>query len=155
MEFCIKKIENCEDKTYYTLKILKKLPEWFGNEQAIDDYSVSVREMSFWAAFQDNSLIGFIAIKEHYGHTVEIFVCGVMPEFQYQGVGKALYNAVEDDIIQKGCKYVIVKTLSDIIDYKPYNDTRKFYESIGFVPLVTLTEMWDEENPCLIMIKSI
>lgn len=39
------------------------------------------------------------------------------------------------------------------VAYEPYEQTRKFYESIGFEPLITLTEMWDEENPCLIMIK--
>ena len=26
---------------------------------------------------------------------------------------------------------------------------------MGFKELLTLTEMWDEENPCLIMIKNI
>lgn len=32
---------------------------------------------------------------------------------------------------------------------------RGFYKSVGFKPLITLTEMWDEENPCLIMVKSL
>lgn len=27
--------------------------------------------------------------------------------------------------------------------------------SVGFEPLITLTEMWDEETPCLIMVKSL
>jgi len=27
------------------------------------------------------------------------------------------------------------------------------HQSVGFEPLITLTEMWDEENPCLIMFK--
>lgn len=66
-----------------------------------------------------------------------------------------MYHAVETYFIQKGCKYVIVKTLSDAVDYKPYAETRKFYKSIGFEPLLTLTEMWDEKNPCLIMFKSL
>ncbi|MCI8395995.1 MAG: GNAT family N-acetyltransferase, partial [Acutalibacter sp.] len=30
-----------------------------------------------------------------------------------------------------------------------------FYRGMGFAPLVTLTEMWDEENPCLIMLKAL
>lgn len=51
--------------------------------------------------------------------------------------------------------YVLVKTLSDAIDYEPYARTRKFYTSVGFESLITLTEMWDEENPCLIMFKSL
>lgn len=32
-------------------------------------------------------------------------------------------------------------------------DIETFYKSVGFEPLITLTEMWDEENPCLIMLK--
>lgn len=34
-----------------------------------------------------------------------------------------------------------------------YEKTRTFYKSVGFEPLITLTEMWDEEIPCLIMLK--
>ena len=30
-----------------------------------------------------------------------------------------------------------------------------FYIKMGFKELITLTEMWDEDNPCLIMIKNI
>ena len=57
-------------------------------------------------------------VRLHYGHTGDIYVCGVRPECHHMGIGKALYN-----------------------------------ESVGFEPLITLTEMWDEDNPCLIMIK--
>ena len=102
-----------------------------------------------------NKCLGFFSIKTHYQYTGEILVCGVHPEYQHNGVGKALYYVVEDYFTQAGCKYVIVKTLSDIVDFEPYAQTRKFYKSIGFEPLITLTEMWDEENPCLIMFKSL
>jgi predicted lactoylglutathione lyase len=50
---------------------------------------------------------------------------------------------------------VIVKTLSDKDPDENYAKTRAFYKKIGFKKLITLTEMWDENNPCLIMIKSI
>ena len=50
---------------------------------------------------------------------------------------------------------MIVKTLTDTVDFEPYAQTRKFYKSIGFESLITLTEMWDAENPCLIMFKSL
>lgn len=96
-------------------------------------------------------LLGFFSAKIHYGHTGDIFVCGIDPAYQHQGVGKILYHAVEEFCIHNNCKYIIVKTLSDMVDYEPYLQTRKFYESIGFDTLLTLTEMWDEDNPCLIM----
>lgn len=68
------------------------------------------------------------------------------------GIGKALYNEAEHYFLKRGCKYAMVETLSDTVDYGPYEKTRHFYESVGFEPLITLTEMWDEDNPCLIMI---
>lgn len=87
--------------------------------------------------------------------TGEIYVCGVLPEYHKKGVGKKLYAKAEEYFINCGCKYVIVKTLSEIVDYEPYEKTRAFYSKIGFDPLITLTEMWDAENPCLIMIKGL
>ena len=148
------KIEDFDRKSSFTRNVLEKLPEWFGNKQALDEYVEEVRDIPYWAALsQDNVCIGFFSVKVHYGHTGDIFVCGVLPEYQHQGVGQSLYHAVEAYLVQNNCRYVIVKTLSEIIDYKPYEQTRKFYESIGFESLITLTEIWDEENPCLIMIK--
>ncbi len=53
------------------------------------------------------------------------------------------------------CKYMIVKTLSEQARSEPSERTRKFYLKVGFEELITLTEMWDENNPCLIMIKKL
>jgi len=155
-EISIVEIKDCHTKSVYTKAILEKLPEWFGNKQALDDYVVMVKELPYWVALnKKNNCIGFFSVKIHYGHTGEIFVCGISPEYQRGGIGKTLYNTTEAYLIQNGCKYVIVKTLSDAISYKPYTITREFYKRVGFEPLVTLTEMWDDENPCLIMLKSL
>ncbi len=149
-------IQESQKKVCYTREILEKLPEWFGNKQAVEEYVEEVKNTSYYAALNSaGKCVGFFSAKIHYDHTGDIYVCGVLPEYQHSGVGKALYHAVETYFIQKGCKYVIVKTLSDAVDYKPYAETRKFYKSIGFEPLLTLTEMWDEKNPCLIMFKSL
>ncbi len=130
--------------------------EWFGNKQALNDYVAEVAEYPYWAALsEDNNCIGFFSVKVHYGHTGDIFVCGVLPEYHRSGLGKALLNLAEAYLLQNGCKYIIVKTLSDTVSYKPYAQTREFYKKVGFEPLITLTEMWDDKNPCLIMIKSL
>ena len=139
-----------------TREILERLPEWFGNKQALDEYVEEVKGIPYYVAVNNaNEYIGFFSIKVHYQHTGDIFVCGVLPEYQHKGVGKAIYQVVENHLIQRGCKYVIVKTLSDTVDFEPYARTREFYKSFSFEPLITLTEMWDEENPCLIMFKSL
>jgi len=156
IKFQILEILDDEEKSVYTKEILEKLPEWFGNRQALIEYVEAVKEYPYWAAMDEKSnCVGFFSAKIHYGHTGDIFVCGVDPKIHHNGVGKALYNAVEHYFARNGCKYVIVKTLSDRVDFEPYARTRRFYESMGFEYLVTLTEMWDENNPCLIMIKAL
>lgn len=154
--FSIIEINDNEKKYHYTKEILEKLPDWFGNEQSNEEYAQGSRECPYWAAFDnEQNCIGFFALKVHYSYTGDIYVCGVLPEYHNKGIGKAIYKEVEQFFVKKDCKYVIVKTLSEKANYEPYDKTRKFYESIGFESLITLTEMWDEENPCLIMIKQI
>lgn len=149
-------IQDYSKKSSCTKAVLEKLPEWFGDKQALDEYAEKVKQFPYYAALNTaGECIGFFSVKIHYQHTGDIFVCGVLPEYQHVGIGKALYHAAENYFVQKGCKYVIVKTLSDTVDFEPYARTRKFYRSVGFEPLITLTEMWDEENPCLIMFKSL
>lgn len=150
----VKSIKNPNEKSLYSEKILRKLPEWFGNEKALLEYVESVKELPFFGAMnEDGDCIGFMSVKIHYGHTGDIYVCGVLPDYHRKGVGKKLFSSAEKYFLQNGCKYIIVKTLSETANYEPYERTRSFYKSIGFEPLITLTEMWDEQNPCLIMIK--
>lgn len=68
----------------------------------------------------------------------DIYVCGVRPEYHRMGIGRALYGEVERFFLEKGCKYAMVETLSEMANYAPYEKTRHFYESVGFQPLVTL-----------------
>ena len=99
--------------------------------------------------------VGFFSCKIHYNKTGDIYVCGIDPNYQGKGIGTLLYKELKKYCIENYCDYIIVKTLSEIAKYEPYLKTVKFYEKMGFKELLTLTEMWDEENPCLIMIKNI
>ena len=145
-----------DKQSCYTKEILERLPEWFGNQEARKDYIEKVKGLTYFAAMKEkNVCLGFLAVKIHYQHTGEIFLCGVLPEYQNKGIGKELYRLAENHFRKRGCRYVIVKTLSDHVHFEPYERTRAFYRRIGFEPLITLTEMWDEDNPCLIMFKSL
>ena len=156
MNLIIQQIHDADLKSRYAQSVLEQLPEWFGNTQALQEYLAAVRPLPFFAALSPaGECVGFFSVKMHYQRTGDIYVCGILPEYQQQGIGSALYQAVEAYFRAHGCAYVMVKTLSETIDYEPYERTRRFYRKQGFVELVTLTEMWDEENPCLIMIKSL
>ena len=153
MEYTIQEIHNNVLKATYAHDILESLPEWFGNPESIKEYVEAVGKYPFWAALKAGTCLGFFSGKIHYQRTGDIYVCGISPAYHQQGIGKALYAKVEQYFRENHCEYVIVKTLRDRVDYEPYITTRRFYRHLGFTELITLTEMWDEENPCLIMIK--
>lgn len=156
MSIKIVEITDEKSKSVHTDNILRGLPKWFGNEKNIDLYTTSVAKLPYWIAVnQEGHCVGFISVKIHYGHTGDIYVCGILPEYHNKGIGKKLFASAEEYFVNNGCRYIIVKTLSEIAKYEPYERTIKFYLNIGFEPLITLTEMWDEENPCLIMIKKL
>ena len=46
--------------------------------------------------------------------------------------------------------YMIVQ---DDVLFPAYAQTRAFYLAMGFRPLEELRKLWDEANPCLIMVK--
>jgi hypothetical protein len=50
-------------------------------------------------------------------------------------------------------EYLQVKTLGPSYRSPDYARTRRFYESRGFRPLEEIKGFWNEENPCLIMVK--
>ena len=155
MEHKIIEIHDNNKKMEYTNKILRKLPEWFGIEKSLLEYVNTVSKYPFWAAFKNENCIGFISGKIHYYRTGDIYVCGIDPKYHRKGIGTLLYKEAEEYFIKNNCKYVIVKTLSEIDSDENYEKTRKFYKKVGFEELITLTEMWDKNNPCLIMIKKI
>lgn len=155
-EYLISEIHDQEKKSACARAILESLPDWFGNKESLEEYVKGVGELPFWAALDgEGNCLGFFCARIHYEHTGDIYVCGVLPEYHRMGLGMALYGKVEQFFLEKGCKYAMVETLSEKVNYEPYEKTRCFYESVGFEPLITLTEMWDESNPCLIMVKSL
>lgn len=153
-EYVVSEIHDREAKSDCARAVLESLPEWFGNREALEEYVKGVCDFPFWAALDgEGKWLGFFSVRIHYGHTGDIYVCGVRPECHRMGLGRTLYGRAEQFFLEKGCKYAMVETLSERVDYVPYEKTRLFYKSVGFEPLITLTEMWDENNPCLIMIK--
>jgi ribosomal protein S18 acetylase RimI-like enzyme len=155
MEYNILEINDNDKKAEYTNGILRKLPEWFGIEESLVEYVETVYKYPYWAAFHEDKCIGFFSGEIHYNRTGDIYVCGVDPKYHGRGIGTLLYRELERYFVENKCKYVIVKTLSEINPDKSYEKTRKFYKKNGFEELITLTEMWTETNPCLIMIKKI
>lgn len=74
----IKRVENLDEKTRITLEIMKALPEWFSPSEDIVNKSVIHREYPFFAAFDGDRAIGFVAVKVHNIYTADIYNLGIL-----------------------------------------------------------------------------
>lgn len=143
-----------EEKEKISKTILGDLPDWFGLEDSTKDYVDHSKKMPFWAYFSEGEATGFIALKETGKYTAEIYVMGVCKKSHRAGVGRKLYEAFFAYAKNHGYEYMQVKTV-DEGRYEEYDRTRMFYESLGFRKLEVFPTLWDEWNPCLIMIQKV
>lgn len=147
-------VQSPEEKIAISSKILYSLPEWFGLPESTAEYIETCRSLPFWAEYRDGSPIGFLAMQETSPYTAELYVMGVLKEYHRQGVGRALFAAFQEYAKSEGYEYLQVKTI-DAGRYPEYDRTRLFYESLGFRKLETFPTLWDEWNPCLVLIQSV
>lgn len=149
----IKEISDNEEKARITDFILRQLPEWFGIEKAIVEYTYGSKNTAFYAAYEGDKVIGFTSIKIHNKFTAEIYIIGNIKEFQGRGIGRKMLKTVEEILIEKGYRFLTVKTLGESHPDEHYKMTREFYKKAGFLPLEESNEIWGPENPCLLMLK--
>ena len=135
------------------IPILRALPEWFGIEAAVLNYEREIGKLPTFLAEADGLVFGFLSLKQHNPYSGEIYVMGIRPEAQHQGLGRALVERAEAHARELGIEYLQVKTLGPSNPDAGYAKTRAFYEALGFRPLEELTRIWDENNPCLILVK--
>jgi len=135
--------------------ILHALPDWFGIEAATAQYIRDVDELPTFVAFEDGRAVGFITVRLHNPSSAELHVLGVLPEMHHRGVGRALLARVEAYLRELGVEYLQVKTLSASHPDPNYAKTRAFYEAMSFKPLEEFPTLWDETNPCLLMVKTL
>ena len=144
--------ENCGK---HVEKILRALPEWFGQEDSTLQYIKDADTMQSMLAKDGDDVIGFITIRKHFPESAEMHCLGVLQTHHRTGVGKQLVNALEEHLIKEEVKFLQVKTVADGRDCEAYAKTRKFYIGVGFTPLEIFPTLWDEANPCLLLVKSL
>ena len=121
-------------------------------ESALLDYVEQARVFPTYAARHDGQTIGIFIVKHHTKHAAEISLLAVDAVWHRRGVGRALMDAVERDLSQKGVEFVQVETLGPSYRSPEYEWTRLFYEAIGYRHLEEIHGLWPD-NPCLILIK--
>jgi len=135
------------------IPILRVLPDWFGIEEDILEYEREIEHLPTFLAKSDGQVIGFLSLKQHFPASAEILVMAVHPETHRAGIGRALVQAAEAYACGLGVEYMQVKTLGPSRPNEEYARTRAFYEALGFRMLEEFKKIWDDNNPCLVMIK--
>ena len=150
----IKKIECDNTRKIIVRKILESLPDWFGIPEATEEYIADSKGRPFFCAYADDTPIGFLYLKETGRHTVELAVMGVLKVYHRQGVGRKLFAEAKNGAKRLGYSFIQVKTVQ-MGRYEIYDDTNRFYLSLGFKELEVFPTLWDECNPCQIYIMAI
>lgn len=151
----VKEMFDSDEKSRTCNEILRALPNWFEMEEGIVDYVQQVKTLPFYAAFDNNKVVGFVAIKIHNPFTSEIYVMGILNEYHRMGIGKILIEYCVDYCKKNKMEFLTVKTLDASRESKSYEKTRLFYLAVGFKPLEIFPLLWDENNPCLFLAKYI
>ena len=134
--------------------ILESLPDWFGIPEATEEYIDDSFGKPFFCAYDGETPVGFLYLKETGRHTVELAVMGVLKEYHRQGIGRRLFAEARNEAKRLGYSFIQVKTVQ-MGRYDIYDDTNRFYLSLGFKELEVFPTLWDECNPCQIYIMAI
>lgn len=133
--------------------VLLDLPEWFGIPESTQEYIDKGSKLPTFVADIDNEPIGFISLKILNDDEIELYVLGVKRKYHRMGVGKKLINETISYCKANDIKRIIVMTLDE--SYEPfdanYDNTRKFYEAVGFTKIKVDSEIWGSTCPCLIL----
>ncbi len=129
------------------------MPKWFGIEKALKQYVKDAESMPTWLVKDDENVIGFLTVKMHFPQSADIHCLAIHPDYHRKGIGTILIEEVEKELISQDVKILQVKTISEDSDCESYDKTRQFYLALGFIPLEVFPTLWDESNPCLLLVK--
>lgn len=112
------------------IKIAKQLPQHF-TKKGVEFIESDFPNQSGLIFRHKDRVVGFILYFSNQGQ-MEIGWMGVSPEFQRKGIGNKLIYELKKLATEGKQSSVIVKTLDESVDYKPYEMTRSFYLKNGF-----------------------
>lgn len=147
-------VENNKEKEMISRTILEALPDWFGIPEAREEYIVNSVNQQFFAAVKEGKPIGFLCLKQTGKDTVEVAVMGVLKEFHRHGIGRKLFMKAREKAIKDGFSFIQVKTVQ-MGQYDNYDNTNKFYISLGFKEFEIFPTLWDEWNPCQVYVMAL
>jgi N-acetylglutamate synthase-like GNAT family acetyltransferase len=128
------KIRRATERDYNRcIELAKSLKEWF-NKEGIRSIKTDLQVNNIIVAEEKGSLVGFLCYSAGEGAVILDWI-GVRKDVQRRGIGSALVKWLEKEAKRLNARGVQVKTLTEKIEYAPYEQTRKFYYKQGFKKL--------------------
>ena len=147
----IVEIEDARDRVCRV--ILDALPDWFGIPEAVDNYVLDAATMTMLACHRDGQNVGMVVLNRTTDATLDIHIIGVLTPYHGQGIGTALVDAAATRARAGGASLLSVKTLGASHPDPCYERTRRFYLSVGFLPVEEFKDLWGPDLPCLLMVR--
>jgi ribosomal protein S18 acetylase RimI-like enzyme len=135
-------------------EILTALPSWFGIPDSVRNYA-TVADQTPTVIASVAGDVGILVALTHNPYAAEIYLMAVLPHLHRQGIGRRMLAHAEASLASLGVEFLQVKTLSARRSDEGYEKTRAFYLSCGFRPLEEFPDLWDSDNPALLMIKAL
>lgn len=110
--------------------VMKSLNNWF-DENALRNIPIDLQYHRGFTAVDKKEVIGFVTYFVYEG-VGNIGWIGVLEKYHNQKIGSLLLSSLEEALKQGGIDCIQVYTLSDTVEYEPYNATRAFYYNKGF-----------------------
>ncbi|HZZ87799.1 MAG TPA: GNAT family N-acetyltransferase [Caulobacteraceae bacterium] len=134
--------------------ILATIPEWFGLPASNAEYEALAETGAAVVALEGGEPVALMLLKRHFETALEVYFLAVRRDQHRQGAGRALMAHAEAVARAEGRRFVTVKTRGPSKPYEPYERTRRFYEAVGYTAVEEFLELWDLENPALLMVKA-
>ena len=150
----IRQIDDPQQKKNIARNILYALPEWFGIPESTETYIRESAAQTMVASLDGDRANGFLCLQQTGRDTVELAVMGVRKELHRRGIGRGLFEAAKAIAVSQGYSFMQVKTVQ-MGQYEEYDQTNRFYLSLGFKEFECFPTLWDEWNPCQIYVMSL
>jgi GNAT superfamily N-acetyltransferase len=134
-------------------RVLRTLPLWFGHEESLLEYAKNTEKLKTFVAEEDERVIAFLSLQCHFQASWEVNCIAVDAAYRNRGVGQTLHRRAQEWLKCQGARTPQVKTLAQLHPSPEYAQTRKFYESVGYLPIEVFPALWGADLPVLQLVK--
>lgn len=129
------------------------LPDWFGNDEGLEEADGYLRNHAGLVAESDGEIIGYLTYDLFFPESAEISWMAVSKSNHRRGAGRTLILELEKLLRANAVQLLSVKTLAESHPSPEFAETRRFYMALGFHQQMVFPELWHPSNPCLLMVK--